>query len=101
MKQRLITIITLLNVVVFGTAVVGLFSALGRRTWFMYLWLGAVVFNAVTFLIYYRHAHRNVHLTESRRNLWEIILFVGLPITPLIYLQRHMFRHERANTQHV
>ena len=53
------------------------------------VFLLTTVLNAVTLLIFVRLIRLNRNLPESSRNLWTIIVFVGLAAGQLAYLVRH------------
>ena len=86
MKARLLASLAVINSVRFSAMIVGFFTILGRDPSFTWLFAFGALLNAILFLVLYRHVRRNPALSEARRNFWEIILFLGSPVTYPLYI---------------
>jgi len=96
MRHRILAAIVLLNSALVLTMLVGFFTFLGRQPWFTWLFVAGTLLNAILFLVFYRHARRNARLSESQRNLWEILLFVASPVTYPVYVWRFIMARDHT-----
>ena len=78
---------TLLNSVVIVAVLV---SVILYRSVHVWLFLGFIFLNAALFLVLNRHRRNNPSLNETQSNRWEIALFVGSPVSYLLYVWRHV-----------
>ena len=88
MKARILASLAVINSATFSSVIVGFFTILGREPLFTWLFAFGALLNAILFLVLYRHVRRNPALSETQRNLWEIVLFIGSPVTYPLYVWR-------------